>query len=100
MGVGKETMYIKVMRVLQGDVPADRMNLDDFVFHCSDDDHQFHLFKEMVASLDNDPDWAAERSDDGFREWRNKTYPALFCAVFCGYDDNPHWEPGFEVETS
>jgi hypothetical protein len=86
-------LYVKLVKVFVGAMTADRVIEQDIVLRCVDEDHQFHLFKEISASFDNHPDWKCQRSSDGFREYRHKNHSEQFMAVLSGNDDNPHWEP-------
>jgi hypothetical protein len=86
--------YVKIMKtLLDTECPEDRTEVFDLVLPCSDEDHQHHLFKEIIASFDNNMDWACERSHNGFREYRHRDFRSEWMAIIVGHDDNPHWEP-------
>jgi hypothetical protein len=89
-------LYVKLIKVFVGDMTKDRVIEQDIVLRCVDEDHQFHLFREVVASFDNNPDWRHQTVSDGFREYLYRESPKEgqeFMAVISGNDDNPHWEP-------
>lgn len=86
-------LYVKLNSVSVGEWEADRVENFNIVLNCVDEDHQFHLFKEMIASYDNDMEWSCERSSNGFREYKNREHQNEFLAILLGCDDNPHWEP-------